>query len=329
MTQKIELRRELGLVAVTLSGVGIILGAGIYVLIGKAAGLAGNAVWISFAFSALIAVLTGLSYAELSSLFPRASAEYEYTKRAFHDRIAFIVGWLVILSGLIGTSTVALGFGGYLGDLCGIQPLVSAVILIAALSLVIFCGIKESAWFAIISTLIEAVGLVFIIFIGIPFLGNVDYFEMPHGFKGVLEASALIFFAYIYITESDMNRLQGLLESGSKFGYRDKKHLIELEDELNRARVVPAKDIPGDVITMNSRVRLRDLDSGQEIVYSLVFPGDANLAENKISVLAPIGIALIGYRVGDTIEWKVPGGLKRLKVEEILYQPERAGDYNL
>lgn len=77
----------------------------------------------------------------------------------------------------------------------------------------------------------------------------------------------------IYITEPDMNRLQGLLESGSKFGHRDKKHLIELEDELNRARVVPAKKIPEDVITMNSRVRLKDLDSGEEMVYSLVFAG--------------------------------------------------------
>ncbi len=133
----------------------------------------------------------------------------------------------------------------------------------------------------------------------------------------------------IYITESDMNRLQGLLETGSRFGHRDKKHLLELEDELNRARVIPAKDIPEDVITMNSKVRLKDLDSGEEMVYSLVFPGDANVAENKISVLAPIGTALIGYRVGDTIEWKTPGGLRRFKVREILYQPERAGDYHL
>lgn len=133
----------------------------------------------------------------------------------------------------------------------------------------------------------------------------------------------------IYITETDMTRLQRLLETGSQFGHRDKKHLLDLENELNRARVVPSKDIPADVITMNSKVRLKDLDSGEEMIYSLVFPGDANVAENKISVLAPIGTALIGYRVGDAIEWRMPGGLKRLKVEEILYQPERAGDYHL
>ena len=126
-----------------------------------------------------------------------------------------------------------------------------------------------------------------------------------------------------------MNWLQALLETGSRFGHRDKKHLVDLEDELNGARVVPSKDIPEDVVTMNSKVRLKDLNSGEEVVYSLVYPGDADVAENKISVLAPIGTALIGYRVGDAIEWKVPGGLKRLKLEEILYQPERAGDYHL
>src|SRR3972149_7651489 len=114
MREKVALKRELGLLEVTLSGVGIILGAGIYAIIGKASGLTGNSLWISFAISALIAIFTGLSYAELSSLFPKASAEYEYTANAFGRRLAFIIGWLVILSGVIGASTVALGFGGYL-----------------------------------------------------------------------------------------------------------------------------------------------------------------------------------------------------------------------
>lgn len=131
----------------------------------------------------------------------------------------------------------------------------------------------------------------------------------------------------IYITETDMNKLHGLLETGSRFGHRDKKHLSELEDELDRALIVTSQNIPEDVITMNSTVRMKDLDSGEEMIYSLVFPSDANVADNKISVLAPIGTALIGYRVGDTIEWKVPRGLKRFKIKEILYQPERAGDF--
>jgi basic amino acid/polyamine antiporter, APA family len=196
MTSKVELKRELGLLEITLSGVGIILGAGIYALIGKATGLAGNAVWLSFALSALVAVFTGLSYAELSSMFPKASAEHEYTRSAFGMRLAFIVGWLVILSGIIGASTVALGFGGYFNSFFSVPPLASGFVLIIALSFLLFYGIKESAWFAIVATLIETAGLILIIYIGLPYLGKVDYFEMPYGFSGVFQASALVFFAY-------------------------------------------------------------------------------------------------------------------------------------
>jgi APA family basic amino acid/polyamine antiporter len=196
MTPKVELKRELGLLEITLSGVGIILGAGIYALIGKAAGLAGNAVWLSFALSALVAVFTGLSYAELSSMLPKASAEHEYTRRAFGNRLAFIIGWLIILSGIIGASTVALGFGGYFNSLFSIPPTASGFVLIIALSFLLFYGIKESAWFAIVATLIETTGLILIIFIGFPYLGKVDYFETPYGLAGVFQASALVFFAY-------------------------------------------------------------------------------------------------------------------------------------
>jgi APA family basic amino acid/polyamine antiporter len=94
---------------VTLSGIGIILGAGIYALIGKGAALAGNALWLSFTISAGIAVLTGLSYAELSAMFPKAGAEFEYVRRGFGIRAAFVIGWFIILSGLIGAALVALG----------------------------------------------------------------------------------------------------------------------------------------------------------------------------------------------------------------------------
>lgn len=197
MTQEVELKRELGLFEVTLSGIGIILGAGIYALIGKAAGLAGNSVWMSFAFSALIAVFTGLSYAELSSMFPKAGAEYDYTLKVFGKMVAFVIGWLIIFTGVIGASTVALGFGGYFNALFKAPIIPPALILIIALSFIIFYGIKESAWFAILFTLIEAGGLILIFFIGLPYLGNVDYLDMPNGLKGVFEASALVFFAYI------------------------------------------------------------------------------------------------------------------------------------
>lgn len=196
MSEKVALKRELGLFEVTLSGIGIILGAGIYALIGEASGLAGNSLWLSFAVSALIAIFTGLSYAELSSMFPKASAEYEYTAHAFGKRLAFIIGWLIILSGAIGASTVALGFGGYFKELFSMPIITSAFVLIIVLSFLLFLGIKESALFAVAATLIETAGLLIIIFIGIPYLGKVDYFEMPLGMDGVFQAAALVFFAY-------------------------------------------------------------------------------------------------------------------------------------
>ena len=190
------LKRELGLLEVTLSGVGIILGAGVYVLIGQAAGLAGNAIWLAFGLSAIMALLTGLSYAELSSMFPKAGAEYDYVTNAFNARLAFVIGWLVFLSGVLAAATVALGFAGYFSALTGIPMLMSAIVLLLVLTALLAQGVKETARVAVISTLIEVSGLVIIIAIGLPHLGSVNYGEMPLGYSGLFAASALIFFAY-------------------------------------------------------------------------------------------------------------------------------------
>ena len=135
--------------------------------------------------------------------------------------------------------------------------------------------------------------------------------------------------ASIYITEPDYQRLSGLIDRTRERSNSDREYLNKLEAELDRAEIVDSKDIPADVITMRSRVRLKDLVSGETNTYSLVFPTEADFAEGKISVLAPIGTAILGYKRGDTIEWPVPSGLRRLKVEEILYQPESAGDHEL
>jgi len=134
----------------------------------------------------------------------------------------------------------------------------------------------------------------------------------------------------IYITEPDRQRLEKLVEiAGERDGMANHQYLCKLEHELDRAETVAPGDVPGDVITMRSKVRLKDLNTGEEMVYTLVFPSEANFDEGKISVLAPVGTAMLGYRVGSRIEWQVPSGLRRLKVEEILYQPEAAGEYHL
>ena len=133
----------------------------------------------------------------------------------------------------------------------------------------------------------------------------------------------------IWITTFDLERLSSLIDGVRATGSQKKAYLDQLEKELERAKVVAPEKIPDDVITMNSAVSVRDLESGEETTYTLVFPGETRIEENRISVLSAIGTALIGYRVGDVIEWKVPSGLKRLKVEGILYQPEASGRYDL
>ncbi len=133
----------------------------------------------------------------------------------------------------------------------------------------------------------------------------------------------------IHITEFDLERLKKLLQEAQYTHYRKSEYLEKLQMELSRAEVVSPRDVPSDVITMNSKVCLVDLETGEEEIYTLVFPQDADLKQGKLSVLAPIGTAMLGYEVGDIFEWEVPAGIRKLRVEKILYQPEASGDYHL
>ncbi|MBU1939568.1 APC family permease, partial [Candidatus Micrarchaeota archaeon] len=224
-----ELKRSVTLLEATIYGIGVIFGAGIYALIGETAGIAGNAMWLSFILAALIAAFTALSYAELSSIFPKSAAEYIYTKNAFRSKpFAFLIGWIMLLTGITAVSTVALGFGGYFAALSGLPLLPVALFMIAALSFLNFWGIKESARANIIFTLIESAGLVLIILIALPYFGSVDYFALPAGaasavpdiftfLSPVALAAGLIFFAYL--------------------GFED---MVNISEEINDAR----KNVP-------------------------------------------------------------------------------------
>ncbi len=133
----------------------------------------------------------------------------------------------------------------------------------------------------------------------------------------------------LIVTDNDRFRLERLINAARVRGGQRPEYLDALWGELGRARTVKPTAVPPSVVTMNSTVRLRDLDTGERETYTLVFPEDADASAGRISVLAPVGTAIIGNRVGDTIEWQVPAGLRRLKVEAVLYQPERAGVYDL
>ena len=131
----------------------------------------------------------------------------------------------------------------------------------------------------------------------------------------------------LYIIELDHKRLMRLIEDALNGVTEQSNSLRSLQVELTRANVVNAEELPRDVVTMRSRVLIMLEDEEKEI--TLVYPNEANRSTGKISILSPIGTAIIGYREGDVINWLTPGGLKRIRIKKVLYQPEASGDYEL
>lgn len=179
-------------------GIGNIIGAGIYVLVGDASGLAGNAVWFAFLVGAIVALFTGLTYAELASMYPRAASEYVYLGKAYGNRlIAFITEWMMLITEIVASAAVSIGFAGYLSNATGLPILPMAAVLLVALSAVALFGVKASLGLNTVLSLVAVGGLVFVVFAGLGRLGTVPYTSSPSGIPGILGASALVFFAYI------------------------------------------------------------------------------------------------------------------------------------
>ncbi|MEI6136803.1 MAG: amino acid permease, partial [Chloroflexota bacterium] len=203
-----SLTRTLGLWQVTISGVGIVIGAGIYVLIGDATALAGSLVWASFVIAALLAAFTGLSYAELAGLFPSAGAESEFARRAFNEFWGFLAGWLMVIGNVVGAGAVALGFARYLQQFVAIDMRVGAIGLLVVLTMIVAGGIRRSIWFSTALVLLQVGGLLMVIWVGLPHIGTRDLTDGTT--TGVLSAAALVFFAFIgfdeVVTLSDETR---------------------------------------------------------------------------------------------------------------------------
>lgn len=133
----------------------------------------------------------------------------------------------------------------------------------------------------------------------------------------------------LHITKFDHDRLSRLVMVANEYTYKAPEYINDLKKELEIAVLVEPENIPGNVVTMNSRVRMTDLDNDEEMIYTLVFPEDADVEEEKISIMSPVGTAILGYAEGDIIEWPVPSGVCHIRIEEILFQPEKSGNYNI
>lgn len=138
---------------------------------------------------------------------------------------------------------------------------------------------------------------------------------------------SIVMSSEIYISNIDREKIMKLIDKMPLDDQTVYKSVTKLKRELGRAKILDPKDMPHDVVTMNSQALLRLNDEDVEV--SLVYPEDTNLNEMKVSVFSPIGTAILGYREGSTIEWEVPSGTSTIIIKKILYQPEAAGEYHL
>jgi regulator of nucleoside diphosphate kinase len=132
----------------------------------------------------------------------------------------------------------------------------------------------------------------------------------------------------IHVTRFDKTRLMRLLRSLDA-AHENREDIEDLERELERGTEVESTEVEPDVVTMNSTLRVTDLDTNASHLYTIVFPADADFEKGRISILSPLGTALLGYRAGDVVTWEMPRGTRRLRIEELVYQPEAAGDFHL
>jgi len=199
MTQ--ALTRTLSLTQLVFYGVGTIVGAGIYTIIGSAAGLAGTALWVSMLFAGAAAFLTALSYAELISMLPKAGAEYQFLKAAFPKAplISFLAGFLIALNAAATSATVSLAFAGYLRVFLDVPAALTAFALLTVCTTLNIAGLRQSTWVSIGMIVIEVGGLLLLIVMGLYKGDAADAITLPSfgDTPGIFAATALVFFVYI------------------------------------------------------------------------------------------------------------------------------------
>ena len=192
--------RVLGLRHLTASGIGVIIGAGIYVLLGPATQAAGALVWASFLIAGLLSAITAFSYMELASMFPSAGSEHEFARQVFPRWVSFTAGWAMTLALIVAAPTVALGFARYLQIFIDIDVRAGALGLLLLVSFIAVSGMKRASWLVIALSTVQVGGLVLVIILGADHVGEVNLLQ-GNGLSGVIAGSALIFFAFIGFDE--------------------------------------------------------------------------------------------------------------------------------
>ena len=194
-----KLKKELGLFDILMFGIGGIVGAGIYAIIGEAAGVGGNMLWLSFVIAAIVALLTGLTYAEFVSRFPDAGGSFEYVKRGLGETTALAFSIIMLLTGLVSAATIGISFSGYLSQLLEVPQWITTIGIIALMGLVNAVGAQEASWFNLLATAVTLFGLGAVIYFSAEDWGSTPLWSSAEerDYTGILAGSALIFFSYI------------------------------------------------------------------------------------------------------------------------------------
>ncbi|MBX2986837.1 MAG: amino acid permease [Bdellovibrionaceae bacterium] len=307
---KAALDRRLGWVALTIYGVGDILGAGIYGLVGKAVGVLGNAVWMAFLAGLVAAALTGLSYASLSSRFPKAAGSSFVVLKAFGSSFgAYVIGLAAMASGLTSMAAASRVFSGYLGGFTGLPLIPGAILFLSFLGFIVWRGLRETSWLNIVCTTIEVSGLLIVIAVCLPFWGNVDYLDMktagnPAGdFSVPLLLSAVVLVFYSFVGFEDLINLG----EEAKDPTRDLPKafllalsiasLIYLAVSVSAVSVLPAAELA------QSPQPLVD-------VVSVASPGFPPWLFSLIALFAVMNTALLNFVMGSRLLY----GLSRLRI---------------
>lgn len=193
-----QLARKLGLWDIVLFGIGGIVGAGIYAIIGEAAGYGGNLLWVSFLIAAVVAFLTAATYAEMVSRFPDAGGSFEYVRQAFGTRVAALSSIAMLFTGVVAAGAIAISFSSYLSRLLGAPEVITTVGIVAAMGLVNAIGAAQASWFNTFATIATLAGLAAVVVVGFEDVGSVDLLSSDDtGFLALGIGGALIFFSFI------------------------------------------------------------------------------------------------------------------------------------
>ncbi|WP_051286120.1 APC family permease [Salinimicrobium terrae] len=195
---KKELKRSLGFWDVLMFGVGGVVGAGIYAIIGQAAGLSGNMLWVSFVIAATVALLTGLSYAEFVSRYPDSGGSFEYMKQGLGKKTAYGMSIFIVFTGIVAAAAIAISFADYLSRLIDLPNYIIVIGIILLMGFFNIIGAKYSSYYNGFATIVILIGLAAVVVVSIPEFGTTPLFETnDDGWTGLFAGGALIFFSYI------------------------------------------------------------------------------------------------------------------------------------